>query len=149
MVSGTRFRPETVGNDRAEWRGGCAMATRRTSSKPVVVDFGTARKLALALPEVAEGVCYGTPAFRVKNRLFARLWEDGETLVVSTDNATREALIKARPETFFVTDHYVGYDWMLVRLPAIAEKELRDLILYAWRRRAPAALVAATGARAK
>jgi hypothetical protein len=125
------------------------MATRPKSSKPTVVDFGTARKLALALPEVAEGLCYGTPAFRVKNRLFARLWEDGETLVVSADAGTREALIKARPETFFVTEHYVGYDWVLVRLPAIAEKDLRDLIVSAWRRKAPSPLAAAVSGKSK
>lgn len=125
------------------------MATRRKSSKPATVDFATARRMALSLPEVAEGLCYGTPAFRVKNRLFARLWEDGETLVVSADTGTREALIKAKPETFFVTDHYVGYDWVLVRLPAIGEGELKDLMISAWRRKAPAALVAATGSRAK
>jgi hypothetical protein len=126
------------------------MATRRKSNTPVAVDFGTARKMALALPEVAEGLCYGTPAFRVKNRLFARLWEDGETLVVSADSGTREALIKAKPQTFFVTDHYVGYDWVLVRLGTIAEPELRDLITRAWRRKAPAALVAAAlGGRAR
>lgn len=123
------------------------MSTRQKSSKSTVVDFGTARKLALALPEVVEGLCYGTPAFRVKRRLFARLWEDGETLVLSADSGTREALINARPETFFVTDHYLAYDWVLVRLGQIAEPELRDLILAAWRRRAPQALVAASFVR--
>lgn len=43
----------------------------------------TVRRLALALPGVEEGPCYGTPGFRVKGRFLARLWEDGETLVVS------------------------------------------------------------------
>ena len=125
------------------------MATRRKRSTHIPVDFETVRKVALALPEVAEGHCYGTPAFRVKNRLFARLREDGETLVLSADNAAREALIKAKPETFFITDHYVAYDWVLVRLPAIAEPELRDLILLAWRRKAPSSVVSEFGRRVK
>ncbi len=40
------------------------------------------RRLLLALPGVEEGPCYGTPGFRVRGRFLARLWEDGETLVV-------------------------------------------------------------------
>jgi len=125
------------------------MATRRKSSKPAAVDVETVRRLALALPEVVEGVCYGTPAFRVKNHLFARLREDGETLVLSADNDAREALIKAKPDTFFVTDHYVRYDWVLVRLPAVSEKELRDLLVFAWRRKAPSKHAVRHGAHTK
>lgn len=113
------------------------MATRRKSSKPIPVDFSTVRRLALALPEVTEGVCYGTPAFRVKNRLFARLREDGETIVLSADPEARDAFIRAKPDTFFVTEHYVGYEWVLVRLPTVSEPELRDLLLFSWRRKAP------------
>lgn len=39
--------------------------------------FDTVRRLALALPGVEEGVSYGTPAFRVRGKLLARLREDG------------------------------------------------------------------------
>ncbi len=133
----------------AEWRDGSSMATRRNSSKQSSVDFETVRRLALALPEVVEGICYGTPAFRVKNRLFARLREDGETLVLSADNDAREAFIKAKPDTFFVTDHYVGYEWVLVRLPTVSETELKDLLVFAWRRKAPSKHAVRHGAHTK
>ncbi|MGK2857144.1 MAG: MmcQ/YjbR family DNA-binding protein [Thermoanaerobaculia bacterium] len=125
------------------------MATRQKSSKSLPADFETVRRLALALPEVTEGVCYGTPAFRVKNRLFARLREDGETLVLSADPEARDAFIKAKPDTFFVTDHYVGYEWVLVRLPTVSERELHDLLLFAWRRKAPSKEAARHGAHTK
>jgi hypothetical protein len=42
----------------------------------------TVRRLALAFPGVEEGPSYGTPGFRVQGKFLARLWEDGEILVV-------------------------------------------------------------------
>jgi len=48
-------------------------------SSPITID--TVRQLALALPEVTEGICFGTPAFYVRKKLLARLREDGDTLL--------------------------------------------------------------------
>jgi hypothetical protein len=110
-----------------------------------VATFETVRRIALSLPGVEEGPCYGTPAFRVKGKLFARLKEDGETLVLRTDFEAREALLEARPETYFITDHYAGHEWILVRLGAVTRPELEDRITSAWRSRAPARLIAALG----
>ena len=57
--------------------------------------FDDVRKIAAPLPGMEEGPCYGTPAFRMRKRLIARLKEDGETLVLldraaaaELDNAT-------------------------------------------------------------
>ena len=105
--------------------------------------FETARRIALALPEVTEGTCYGTPAFRVRGKLFARLKEDGESLVVRIDFHTREMLISGDPDVFYVTDHYLAYPWILVRLPAVRREVLRKAIEDAWRRSAPRQLAAA------
>ena len=45
----------------------------------------TVRKLALALPEVEEGISYGTAAFRFRGKLFARLHQSGDSIVVRID----------------------------------------------------------------
>jgi hypothetical protein len=111
------------------------------------VSFETVREMALALPGVEEGPCYGTPAFRVKGKFLARLREDGETLVVKLDFDTRDLLMAADPETFFTTDHYRGYPSVLVRLPAVDAEALRGLLEDSWRRYAPKRLVAAYDAR--
>src|SRR5690349_10569126 len=86
------------------------------SKKPAAstITFATARELACALPGVEESTSYGTPALKVKGKLFARLKEDGETLVVKVDREARDALVAARPNIFFVTDHYRPYPYMLV-----------------------------------
>ena len=109
--------------------------------------FLDARRVALALPGVEEGPSYGTSGFRVSGKLFARVKEDGVTLVVRTDRDTREALLEANPSTFFVTLHDRGYDWMLIRLPSVKPEELRDQIVAAWKRRAPKKLLAAFDSR--
>jgi hypothetical protein len=43
---------------------------------------------------------------------------------------------------FEITDHYVGYPWILVRMSSIFQDDLRDLLEDAWRRGAPGRLIA-------
>ena len=106
------------------------------------VTFETVRQLALALPGVEEGMSYGTPAWKVKGKLFARQHQDGESLVISVDFDQREMLMAEQPETFYITDHYLNYPWMLVRLAKVRADQLPDLLRQAWRRAAPSRLVA-------
>ncbi len=100
-------------------------------SSPAVrfaMTFDDVRKIALALDHVEESTSYGTPAFKVRGKLVARLWEDGETLVVGMDFDQREELLAAGPDTYYLTDHYRNYPWILVRLPRVHPDALRDLL---------------------
>ena len=102
------------------------------------------RRIALALPETAERPSYGTPGFRVKDRLFARIHQDGGVLVVwCADELEKESLIDSQPEAFFTTPHYDGHPLVLVRLDAIGLDQLEALLVDAWRIRAPKRLRAA------
>ena len=92
----------------------------------------TVREIVSAFPGVAGGTCYGTPAFRARGVLFLRLWEDNETLVVRTELDRRDEMIADDPETYFLTDHYLNYPWILVRLPLIKKVALADLVSVAW-----------------
>jgi hypothetical protein len=67
--------------------------------------------------------------------------QDGDALVVRVDPDAREALLGAFPKTFYLTDHYVGHPWMLVRLSAVRTTQLRDVLEDAWRLRAPKRLL--------
>ena len=40
--------------------------------------------------------------------------------------------MRAKPGTFFITDHYRDYPAVLVRLAKIREGEMRDLLGRAW-----------------
>lgn len=96
-------------------------------------NFETVRKIALALDNVEEGSSYGTAAFKVRGALFLRLKEDGDSLVVKMDFEQRDALIAEDPKTYYITDHYLNYEWVLVRLSRVRPDALRDLIRGAWR----------------
>jgi Uncharacterized protein conserved in bacteria len=95
------------------------------------------RKLALALPGAEESTSYGTPAFKVRGRLFARLHQDGESLVVRIDRRERVMRMQADPATYFITDHYLNYPWILVRLASVARDDLGELLKDAWQLVAP------------
>ena len=107
--------------------------------------------MALAFPGVEEGLSYGTPGFRVGGKFLARLWEDGEVLVVKCGDTERDLRIQADPDTFFTTDHYRGYPTVLVRLARVTSTDLREVFAEAWRRQAPKRLLAqlAAGARSR
>jgi hypothetical protein len=69
-------------------------------------------RIALKLADVEEGTSYGTPAFKRKGRLFARVHQDGESLVVRVDPMEQNLLIASAPGTFFITDHSLNYPWV-------------------------------------
>ena len=102
-----------------------------------MADWDTVTQFGGELPEVVEGTSYGTPALKVRGKGFARLREDGETLVVQVDFLEREALIQEDPETFFITPHYEDHPAMLVKLATVDRGELRELLIESWRIRAP------------
>ena len=99
----------------------------------MAVTFEDVRKIALTLEKVTESTSYGTPAFKTGGKLIARLREDGESLVVGTTFEEREEMMAAEPETYYITDHYLNYPWVLVRLSRVHRDALRDLLGRAWR----------------
>lgn len=105
---------------------------QRAGNGPVT--FDSVREIALSLGNVEEGTSYGTTAFKVGGALFVRLHQDFDsTIVVRTDFEQREELLAADPETYFITDHYRNYEWVLVRLSQIRPDSLPDLLRTAWR----------------
>ena len=107
------------------------------------VSFPEVSKLGRALRGVTESTSYGTPALKVGGKLFARLKEDGETLVLRMDFVNRDLLLRAEPDLFFLTDHYLNYPWILLRLTRVTSKRLAELLEDAWRLVTPRPLLEA------
>lgn len=112
-----------------------APSGRKRPRAGVTVD--QVRALALSLPETLERPCYGTPGFRVRDKLFARVLEDGASIVVKMDFDVRDALVASEPDVFAVTPHYQSYPWVIVRLGTVKLALLRDLLTEGWRNAAP------------
>jgi hypothetical protein len=105
--------------------------------------WNTVRELAATLPGVEESRSRETPTLKVGVKLFARLHEDGESVVVRIDKRHRTALLRENPVAFHVTDHYSGFPYLLVRVHKVSVEELRGLLEDAWRLVAPPELVEA------
>ena len=99
--------------------------------------FGPVQALGLALPDVEIDTYFAEPALMVRGQMFACMAShrsaEPDTLVVRLEFAQRDELLEAKPETYYLTDHYVGYPCVLVRLGRIRQDELRGLLLMAWR----------------
>ena len=90
------------------------------------------RKIGLALPGVEESTAYGSPALKVNGKLLAcvsahRSAEPG-SLAVRVDFDDRAELLAADPDVYYVTDHYLNYTAVLVRLSRVTPDVLRDLL---------------------
>jgi hypothetical protein len=110
------------------------------------LSFDDVARIAGELPGVTTGTSYGTPALRVGRRFMARMWEDGEVLVLKpVDEVEQRFLMETRPEVFFKTPHYDGYEAILVHLARVDEETLRDLVEQCWRRLATRTQLRAKG----
>jgi hypothetical protein len=106
------------------------------------------RRICLSLPQAVEKPYAGLPGFRVKNKLFARIREKPDALVVwRPDIGEKEALIASEPAKFFQIPHYEGHPAVLVHLEAIDVEELEELLTESWAINAPARLVTEFEAR--
>ncbi len=101
------------------------------------VSFDTVRNIALTFPGVEETTGYGLPALKVRGKLLACVpanrSAEPNSLVVCIDRNDRADLLVEAPDVYYVTDHYVGYDTVLVRLSCISPDVLRDLLGMAYK----------------
>lgn len=100
------------------------------------VDFDTVRKLAHELGVVEESTVHGAPSLKVRGKLLAciavhKSAEPG-SLVVRIDANQRAKLIASASDVYYVTDHFVNYPTVLVRLSRIRFDALKDLLGIAW-----------------
>lgn len=102
------------------------------------VTYDSVRDVALTFPNTAESTSYGTPAVKVKGKLFVRLHQDLDKIVLKMPFERRAELITGDPETYFISDHYRDYPWVLVSLAKVRPEALPDLLKTAYRAASPA-----------
>ncbi len=104
--------------------------------------FARVARMGAEFPGMELGTSYGTPALKLKKKLFVRLHEDGESLVVPCESIEeKEFFIATEPEVYHQTPHYEKYPYVLVRLPVVTDERLREMLEAAYRRKAPAKLL--------
>ena len=99
--------------------------------------FRQVEAIGRKLPDVEAATSWGSPALKLRGTMFACMAihrsAEPNSLVVRMDIAQRDALIDEEPGTYYVTDHYVPYPCVLVRLSVVNPDALRDLVHTAYR----------------
>ncbi|MGH3101267.1 MAG: MmcQ/YjbR family DNA-binding protein [Thermoleophilia bacterium] len=101
------------------------------------------RRVVLSLPEAEERETWGHPTFRVRDKMFATLSDDGRTATVKASREEQAALVAADPDTFGVPAYVGRHGWVGIQLAGVDPTELRELMVEAWRQTAPRRLVTA------
>jgi hypothetical protein len=112
------------------------------------------RRIALSLPETEETEGHFAFSVRNKGKLKGFVWVWLERVVPKKPRVPQPKVVAIRvanlfdkdfllaqdSRKFFTEPHYNGFPAILVRLPAVTARELRPLIIEAWRSQAPKGL---------
>lgn len=112
------------------------------------MDVDVLTKVVLGLPEVEEHEGWaGQPVFKVRNKSFAYMSEDGARLLLKALREEQEALVAEDPDVYAPSWASGRFAWLDVTIDAADDQELRELVTEAWRLSAPKRLVSQLDAR--
>jgi hypothetical protein len=102
------------------------------TKKRVAIDFDTVREIALALPGVEESTNPRGTSLKVAGGMLAcpavHASAEPSSLMVRVSAELRERLLATEPDAYYLTEHYVGYPSILVRLSRVSRDSLRDVL---------------------
>ena len=97
------------------------------------VTVADVRDYALTLPRAYEAFVRGRVKFRVGRIVFVDFSRDETVMGFGFPKAWRRALVENEPEKFMLpVESELRFNWARVRLDAIDEEEMRELVLNAW-----------------
>jgi hypothetical protein len=92
------------------------------------------RRVALALPRTEEHLIRDRVKFRVGRIVYVALSRDETTMGFGFPKEERAAMVAAEPDKFLLPGASdMRYNWLVVRLSALDEQEMRELVCDAWR----------------
>jgi len=109
-----------------------------------MVDADAVRRVALSLPRTEEALVRDRVKFRVGRIVYASLSRDETLMGFGFPRDERAALVASAPDKFLMplpSDE--RYQWVRVRLAAIDEEEMCELVVDAWRMVVPKKVAAA------
>ena len=92
------------------------------------------RDLALSLPRSYEALVRDRVKFRVGQIVYLAFSRDETVMGFAFPKEERQALVDSEPDKFLMPGTSdLRYNWVEVRLDAIDDEEMRELVLDAWR----------------
>ena len=99
-----------------------------------MVTIEDVRALATTLPRSSEALVRDRVKFRVGRIVYLAFSRDETEMGFAFPREEREALVAAEPEKFMMPNQSdFRYQWVEVRLAAIDQTEMCELVLDAWR----------------
>jgi hypothetical protein len=99
-----------------------------------MVTIDDVRKVALALPRTTEHLIRDRVKFRIGQIVYVAFSRDETIMGFGFPKEERAALVAAEPDKFLMPERAdERYNWVQVRLAAIDESEMRELVTDAWR----------------
>jgi hypothetical protein len=109
-----------------------------------VVTIDDVRALALTLPRAYEALVRDRVKFRVGQIVWLAFSRDETIMGFAFPKEERAALVESEPDKFLMPPTSdLRYNWVCVRLDAIDEDEMREIVLDAWRMVVPKSVTAA------
>jgi hypothetical protein len=109
-----------------------------------VTTIEAVRELALSLPRSYEALVRDRVKFRVGRIVYLAFSRDETLMGFAFPKEEREALIASEPDKFLMPRRAdLRFNWVVVRLAAIDDVEMRELVLEAWRMVVPKRVAAA------
>lgn len=106
------------------------------------MDVDVLTKVVLGLPGVEEHEGWaGQPVFKVRNKSFAYMSEDGTRLQLKALREEQEALVAEEPDVYSPSWASGRFAWINVDIAAADDQELRELITEAYCLTAPKYLI--------
>jgi len=109
------------------------MARAKTDAERIQQTVDDIVRFTRALPDVVESTSYGKPALKRGEKLIFAL-RDPESLSMVCSFEDRAALMRDHAGTFYVTEHYLNWPSVIVRLLNADKKVLRAAVTRAWER---------------
>jgi hypothetical protein len=106
------------------------------------VELDDVRRFALSLPEATEEPHFELTSFRVRGKIFATAPGDGGELRVFVDEHDLRAAVGEQPAAFEELWWGKRLSGLLVHLAVAPADLVRELLVEAWRRKAPKRLAA-------
>jgi hypothetical protein len=99
-----------------------------------MVTIEQVRELALTLPRSYEALVRDRVKFRVGRIVYIAFSRDETLMGFAFPKEERQALIDSEPHKFLMPKRSdQRYNWVVVRLEAIDDVEMREIVLDAWR----------------
>jgi hypothetical protein len=109
-----------------------------------MVTIDDVRELAASLPRTNEALVRDRVKFRVGRIVYLAFSRDETLMGFAFPKEERDALIASEPEKFMMPKRSdLRYNWVVGRLAAIDEVEMREIVVDAWRMVVPKRLAAA------